>query len=188
VRTIVITGIVMGVISLIADPLWFINYPKMLLGYQGEGNVSSCSECSSVPMWISRWLFNSSLKQAAWIAIVLLVVLVVLFWVIRKLLLRSPELLVTSALLITLLVSPYLYNYDFILLLVPFAVLISSPGIVPKIVAVLSYLVPSLAIILYSRNGNITLNVVTILITFVLYLYARSQVDVPALTTYNTNN
>jgi hypothetical protein len=187
-RSIVVAGIAMGVVSLIADPLWFVNYPKMLLGYQDEGNVSSCSECSSVPIWMSRWLFNSSLKQAALIAIALLVVLLILFWLIRRSLLRSPELLVTSALLITLLASPYLYNYDFILLLVPFAVLVNSSGIAPKIVAVLSYLVPSLAIILYSRNGNITLNVVTILIAFVVYLHARSQVDVPARTTYNTNN
>lgn len=187
-RSIVITGIVMGVVSLIADPLWFVNYPKMLLGYQGEGNVSSCSECSSVPVWMSRWLFDGSLRQSAIIALVLLIVLMVLFWLIRKSLAKSPEVLVTSALLVTLLVSPYLYNYDFILLLVPFAVLTNSKGILPKIVVVLCYLIPSFAIILYSRNGNITLNAVTILITIVLYLHAKSQVDVPAVTTYNTNN
>lgn len=187
-RSIVITGIVMGVVSLIADPLWFINYPKMLLGYQGEGNVSSCSECSSVPVWMSRWLFDGSLRKAAIIALVLLIALMVLFWLIRKSLIKSPDVLVTSALLITLLVSPYLYNYDFILLLVPFAVLVNSKGILAKITVVLSYLIPSFAIILYSRNGNITLNAVTIIITIVLYLHAKSQVDVPAVTTYNTNN
>ena len=187
-RSIIIAGVGLSIISLITDPLWFVNYPKMLLGYQDEGNVSSCSECSSVPIWISRWLFNSSLKQAALIAVTLLVVLLVLFWLIRKSLLRSPELLVTSALLITLLVSPYLYNYDFILLLVPFAILVNTPGIVPKIVAVLSYLTPSFAIILYSRNGNITLNAATILIAFVVYFHARTQVDVHAPAPYNVNN
>jgi hypothetical protein len=187
-RSIVIAGIGLAIISLIADPLWFINYPKMLLGYQDEGNVSSCSECSSVPMWISRWLFNSSLKQAALIAIALLVALVILFWLTRKSLLKSPELLVTSALLITLLASPYLYNYDFILLLVPFAVLVSMKGIAPKIIVVLSYLIPSFAIILYSRDGNITLNAATILIAFVVYFHARTQVDVHAPAPYNVNN
>lgn len=29
-RSIVVTGAVLCVVSLIADPLWFINYPKML--------------------------------------------------------------------------------------------------------------------------------------------------------------
>jgi hypothetical protein len=187
-RSIVVTGVVVGVVSLIADPLWFINYPKMLLGYQGEGNVSSCSECSSVPVWMSRWLFDGTLKQAAIIAVVLLIALVILFWLIRKSLMRSPELLVTSALLVTLLVSPYLYNYDFILLLVPFAVLVGLPGIIPKIIAILSYLIPSFAIILYAREGNITLNAVTIVIAVLLYLHAKSQVDVPASAPYNVNN
>ena len=187
-RSIVVSGIGLSVISLVADPLWFINYPKMLLGYQGEGNVSSCSECSSVPVWLSRWLFDGSLKQAAIIAVILLIVLIILFWLIRKSLTKSPELLVTSALLVTLLVSPYLYNYDFILLLVPFAILVNSPGIFTKIVAALSYLIPSLAIIIYAREGNITLNAVTILIAFVVYVHARSQVDVPAPAPYNVNN
>ena len=184
-RSIVVTGAVMGIVSLIADPLWFINYPKMLLGYQDEGNVSSCSECSSVPVWLSRWLFDGSLKQAAIIAIVLFILLMVLFWTIRKSLIRSPELLLTSALLATLLISPYLYNYDFILLLVPFAILVNSTGVTPKLVAVFSYLIPSFAIIMYGRNGNISLNAVTIIITFVLYLRIRSQVDVPASASYN---
>ena len=187
-RSIVIAGVGLSVISLIADPLWFINYPKMLLGYQDEGNVSSCSECSSIPVWTSRWLYDGALKQAAFIAVILLIVLVILFWFTRKSLLSSPELLITSALLITLLASPYLYNYDFILLLVPFAVLVNMQGIAPKIVVVLGYLIPSFAIILYSRDGNITLNMATILITFVLYLRVRTQVDVPAFEPYNVNN
>ncbi|HKI54551.1 MAG TPA: glycosyltransferase family 87 protein [Anaerolineales bacterium] len=187
-RSIVVAGVGLSIISLIADPLWFINYPKMLLGYQGEGNVSSCSECSSIPVWTSRWLFDGSLKQAAIIAIILFIILMVLFWLIRGSLLRSPELLVTSSLLVTLLVSPYLYNYDFILLLVPFAVLANSSGIIPKIIVILDYLFPTIAIILYSRNGNITLNIVTIIIAAFLYLRARSQVDFPAPASYNGNN
>ena len=177
-RSIVVAGVGLSLISLIADPLWFVNYPGMLLGYQGEGNVSSCSECSSVPVWLSRWMFDGSLKQAAVIAIVLFIVLVVLFWFIRRSLLQSPDLLVTSALLVTLLVSPYLYNYDFILLLVPFAVLIGTQGVIPRIAAILSYLIPSFVIALYSREGNIVLNAATVLIAFGLYLHARSQVEV----------
>ncbi len=41
---------------------------------------------------LSRWLFDGSLKQAAIIAIILFIILMVLFWLIRKSLLRSPEL------------------------------------------------------------------------------------------------
>ena len=186
-RSIVILGVVLSILSLIADPLWFVNYPRMLLNYQGEGNVTSCSECTSVPVWLSRWLFDGSLGQAAVIAIILLVVLAIMLWSIRKSFVKSPELLVTSALLITLLVSPYLYNYDFILMLVPFAVILNSSGMIERIVILLCHLIPSAAIILYGREGNIILNTATVAITFVLYLRVRMQVDVPAPASYNTN-
>jgi hypothetical protein len=187
-RSIVAAGIALSAISLIADPLWFVNYPKMLSNYQGEGNVTTCSECASAPVWASRWLFEGSLRQASMIALVLLVALAMLFWLIRKPLMRSPEVLVASALLVTLLVSPYLYNYDFILLLVPFAVL-GAFGNIHKIVVALCHLIPSLAIVVHGRDGNITLNMVTILLTFGLYLRAkRIGIDVPASASYNANN
>lgn len=187
-RSILMAGVFLSIVSMIADPLWFINYPRMLLNYQGEGNVTSCSECASVPVWASRWLFDGSLEQAAVVAVILLIVFAFLLWFTRKSLLRSSELLVTSALMVTLLVSPYLYNYDFILLLVPFAVILSSSGMTEKIVLLLCYLVPSFAIVLHGRQGNIALNAATIVIAFILFLRARSQVDVPASGSYNTSN
>ena len=187
-RSTILAGVAMSIASLIADPLWFINYPKMLLNYQGEGNVTTCSECASVPVWTSRWLFDGSLKQASVIALILLITLVFLFWLNRKLIMKSPEVLVTSALLITLLVSPYLYNYDFILLLIPFAVL-GAFGNIEKIVVILSYLIPSLAILFYGRGGNITLNIVTIILTFLLYWRTwHAGIDFTSPASYNANN
>lgn len=187
-RSIVMGGVLLSIVSMIADPLWFINYPKMLLNYQGEGNVTTCSECASVPVWASRWLFDGSLQQAVAIAIILLAALAIVLWSSRKSFLYSPEYLVTSALMVTLLVSPYLYNYDFILLLVPFAVILNSSTMLEKIGILLSYLVPSLAIILFGREGNIALNAATVIVAFILFLRARSQVDVPARESYNTSN
>jgi hypothetical protein len=186
-RSIVMAGVGLSIVSLIADPLWFVNYPKMLLNYQGEGNVTACSECASVPVWTSRWLFDGSLAKATLIAVLLLIALTIVLWSIRKSLLKSPESLITSALLVTLLVSPYLYNYDFILLLVPLAVILNSSTVIEKIVVLSSYLIPSFAIILFGREGNIALNAATIVVAFILFLRAGSQVDVPAFGSYNTN-
>ena len=99
----------------------------------------------------------------------------------RAVLLKSPELLLTSALLITLLSSPYLYNYDFLLLLVPFAFLINTKSdFFQKIVVLVCYLIPTFAIAFYGRDGNISLLLVTVLIT--IFPYSKSKVDVPALT------
>ena len=181
-RFILIAGVFLFIIGFLADPVWPIRYPKMLLNYQNEGNVTACSECASLPVWLSRWFFDGSLARAATIALVLLIVLAGLFVLVRSSLLKSPAFLMMSALLITLLVSPYLYNYDFILLLVPFAVLVhekSDP--LQKVMVIGCYLVPTFAIAIYGRAGNISLILVTIVLTFLLYLHARKPgIDVPA--------
>ena len=91
-----------------------------------------------------------------WIAVALLILFVIAFYFMRSLL-RSHELLLSAALLVTLLVSPYLYNYDFLLLLVPFAVLTHKGNLLQKIAVLLCYLVPTFALIVYGRNGNISL-------------------------------
>ncbi len=149
----------------------------MLLNYQNEGNVTACSECASLPVWLSRWFFDGSLAKAMLIAAVLLVILVVIFLTTRNVLLKSPMLLLASALIITLVVSPYLYNYDFVLLLIPFAMLINSQSnIIQKIVVILCYLIPNFVIALLGRTGNISLIVVTIVMTALLYQRAKNSV------------
>jgi hypothetical protein len=160
----------------------------MLLGYQNEGNVSACSECASLPVWISRWFFDGSLTTAMWIAIVLLIFFIVAFILTRSLW-KPHELLLTAALLVTLLVSPYLYNYDFLMLLVPFAVLIPKSNLVEKIIVLLCYLIPTFALIIFGRNGNISLITVSIILLVLLYMRARIFViDFTLSEAYNTNN
>ena len=185
-RSIILAGIFLFAIGFIADPAWILNYPRMLLNYQDEGNVTSCSECANIPVFTSRWLFDGSLRRAALIAILMLVVLTAIFFTARKKMFQAPELLLTSALLITLLTSPYLYNYDFILLLVPFAIL-ARGSFVEKIVVLVCHLVPTIALALYGRTGNITLLIAAVLLALFIFLRARSQVDVSAVTAYNTN-
>jgi len=181
-RFILIAGILLFIAGFIADSAWPLSYPNMLLNYQNEGNVTACSECASLPVWLSRWFFDGSLTKAAVIAVALLIVLAVVFSSIRIALLKSPALLVTSALVVTLLVSPYLYNYDFILLLVPLAVLINSNrNFMLHIVVIICYLVPTFAIAFLGRSGNISLILVTVLIAFLLYFRVKeSSIDVPA--------
>jgi hypothetical protein len=181
-RSILVVGAILFAVGFLADPAWVVSYPTMLLSYQGEGNVASCSECASLPVFLSRWLFDGSLSRATMLTLVLLVILAGIFFTQKKTLMQSYELFLTSALLITLLVSPYLYNYDFILLLVPFAVLAHGSGMMQRIFVIACYLVPTIAILTFGRDGNISLLVVTILIAFVVFARAKnSGIDVPAL-------
>jgi hypothetical protein len=180
VRSIAIAGVFLLIVGFLADPMWIISYPKMLLSYQSEGNVTACSECASLPVWLSRWFFDGSLAIAAIIAFILLVVLVAMFLAIRHGLWKSSALLLTSALLITLFVSPYLYNYDFLLLLVPFAVLVNKSSLIEKIIVIICYLVPTFALLFFGRAGNISLIIVTIVLTALLYFrMKKSVIDFP---------
>jgi hypothetical protein len=188
IRPLVITALLLFVVSFVADPTWLVSYPKMLLGYQSEGNVATCSECASLPVWLSRAFVDGSLSAAAWIAIVSLCILVVVLSI-RRPLLRSHELLLSAALLTTLIASPYLYNYDFLLLLVPFAVLSAKSNLLQKVVILFCYLLPTLALILYGRNGNISLIVVSFAMLLLLYLrIGKPVIDVPGSAAYNTNH
>jgi len=193
-RSLLITSVILFVTGLIADPLWYIRYPKMLLGltsvnYGAGSDATLCVKCASLPVWASRWFLDGSLTTAAIVALVVLVVLSIVFFLVRSSLMEQPELFLNAALVMTLLVSPYLFNYDFIVLLIPFAVLLSGKsGLVEKIIVILCYLALTFAIAIYDRAGNISLLIVTIILTILIFLRAKSQVDVHALTAYNTNN
>jgi hypothetical protein len=181
-RSIFIAGIFLFIIGFLADPAWPISYPNMLLSYQNEGNVAACSECASLPVWLSRWFLDGSLGNAAIIAVVLLIALVLMLFSYQSTLLKSPALLSASTVVITLLVSPYLYNYDFMLLLVPFAILVNSNrDLASRIIILICLLFPTVAIALLGREGNIFLVLVTLLIAVLLFLRVKeSNIDVPA--------
>jgi hypothetical protein len=176
------------IIGFLADPAWIISYPKMLLSYQNEGNVAGCSECTSLPVWLSRWLLDGSLSNAGWIALALLVLFAILLYFLRSSF-QSHELLLSAALLVTLLVSPYLYNYDFLLLLVPFATLMRKSSFFPGIIILLCYLVPTFALIVYGRDGNISLLLVSFVMLILLFiLLKKTVIDVQAHAAYNIEN
>ncbi len=181
-RLVLSAAALLFILGSLADPAWVASYPRMLLNYQNEGNVSACSECASLPVWLSRWLFDGSLALAARIAVLLLILLAAVAFMNRRALLESPTLLLTSAVLVTLLVSPYLYNYDFLLLLVPFVVLVRRAEPVRIVIVFLCYLIPTFALLVWGRLGNIALLPVTmVLAALVLLDFSKPVIDVPVL-------
>jgi hypothetical protein len=181
-RLVLIAAALLSILGSLADPAWVASYPRMLLNYQNEGNVSACSECASLPVWLSRWLFDGSLALAARIAVLLLILLAAVTFLNRRALLASPMLLLASGVLVTLLVSPYLYNYDFLLLLVPFAVLVRRAKPDRIVIVFLCYLIPTIALLVWGRLGNIALLPVTMVLTALMLLDLRKPViDVPVL-------
>jgi hypothetical protein len=178
----VLCGLIVS--GFLADSQWISRYATMLLGYQNEGNVTSCSECISLPMLISRAMFDGSLRTAIMIAGLLLILVAVFYYLQRSVFMKSAVVFMTAASFAAMLVSPYFYNYDFILLLIPFAVLLEqtkSWGV--GIILGLCYLAPYLALGIYGRNGNAALIVITLILYGLFYLQAKGQtgaIDVPA--------
>jgi len=180
------TGGFLFLVGFTADTSWPLDYINSLLHYRGLGHITTCSECVNISIWLSRSISGElSLSQAGTIASLMLIALLVILYLIRAKLFRSPSLLLTSALMVTIIASPYLYNYDFILLLIPFALLLNTP--VEKIFTALCYLAPTFALILYGRDGNNSLLIVSIIIAVLLYLRIL-QVDVHAPEPYNVSN
>ena len=104
----------------------------------------------------------------------LFVVLILLFGLIRSRLLKSPDYLLNVSILIVLLANPHLYNYDFILLLIPFALLAEvSRSWFEQIVLILLYLFPFFAIVKFGRSiGDPSLLFVTLLLAVLIFIHA----------------
>jgi hypothetical protein len=167
-------------LGFLADPHWISGYAGLLLGYQNEGNVTSCSECISLPMLISRGLFDGSLRTAILVGAGLLILIAFFYYRHRFLLLKSPLIFMCGGVFVVLLVSPYFYNYDFILLLIPFLfVLKETRSRAVSVLLGLCYLAPYFALGLYGRDGNIALIAIT-LILFTLFHLQIKAIDVPA--------
>jgi hypothetical protein len=173
------------VIGLIADPLWYVDYPRSFLTYQTGTDIASCAACDSLPAWLTgQFIPNATLSQMTLVGAIIFILLVILFCLLGLRLLKSADYLLNVSILITLLAIPHLYNYDFILLLAPFALLgEESHTWLERIGLIVLYLLPFFAILMLGRsNGDPSLLLVTLILAALIYLHTRSlsQLDVSA--------
>ena len=84
-----------------------------------------------------------------------------------------------------LLVNPYLLNYDFVLLLVPFFVLMKQHRtIIEYLLLVFAYLLPLISLDFLGRQGN-SLFLVSTLILLLVFYHDTLQLDVSHGPAYN---
>ena len=109
-------GAFLFAIGFLASPAWPLDYFHSLTGFK---DVSQCHQCVSPSMALAG-LAGGGLDQAVWISAIL-AILAVVWWVRNwRKITADADRLVTAGILSTFLVSPYLQNYDYLLLLVPF--------------------------------------------------------------------
>ena len=129
-------------------------------------------------------LFGWGFNQAVWIALgifVFLGLLIVSQW---KVLTLDARRLAGTAVLVVLLVSPYLQNYDYVLLLVPLFILAGDARGPDWCWLALVYILPFLGFGIFGIPGQVSL-VFSALITFMLFMNAMPKLDVSGTAAYN---
>jgi hypothetical protein len=169
-RATIFTGAFLFVVGFLADPLWPLHYLYSLVEFRSIEAVSSCDLCASMPVILSNLTGSGGIRLPFWLAGGLLSTFVWLLYKQGQKVFLSPTWLVAALSLVTLLSSPYLLNYDFLLLLLPLFFLIDRAGTWWEwslIGAV--YLIPWLGLGLFGRQGNITLILSALLLAGWLY-------------------
>jgi hypothetical protein len=170
-------AIFLSIIGFIADPVWPLNYIKSLENYREISGVISCGICASFPVMIVELVTDQgNVFQGALVSVFLTAGFAGLFiWQFQNRL-RDITLLIVLSIAFTLLVSPYLLSYDFVLLLVMFIVVYEQEhSRLGRLVLIGAYILPWM-ILTIGRKGNYLLIISTLSL---LYLFWVSQMRNP---------
>lgn len=181
-----IAGALLFAFGFFADRAWPLNYFHSLLAFRQDPGVSSCELCASLPVALARFFSGkSSLAPAPFIGLIIFLALSIWWSLTRAAILKQPAWLMAFAVIITLLASPYLLNYDFVLLLLPFYFLAgqnNKPADWLFITA--AYVTPFISVGLLGRYGNLGFSLSAILSLAILYRLSR-QLDGSPDAAYN---
>jgi hypothetical protein len=123
----------------LATRAWPLAYYHSLIGFQGD--ISRCMQCNNAAMDLASGL-GAGFDQLLWFAGALLILISTwLVWQWRGLTSR-PGWLVSAAVLATLFASPYLLNYDYVLLLLPFLLAAETESALEWTALAIAYLLP----------------------------------------------
>lgn len=182
-RAMALTALLAGflaIFGLLADSRWPLAYLDSLLRYQAIPGVQSCGLCASLPVGLMRLVTGqANTGQAAFLSILLgLGLLGLLLGRFRQKPVEPPGLMSLAA-VFTLLIDPYLLNYDYLLLLVPLGFLAGQVRSLTERAALLTaYLLPWAALAL-GREGNPLLAVSAVLALMLLWQNAFLIEDTP---------
>lgn len=150
-------GAILFGLGFLASANWPVDYVRSLTAFGSLGGVSACTQCVSLSTALVRTA-GGGLQAALWISVGIAVLCCgwsVLRW---RHVASTPSGLVAAGILIIMLVSPYLLNYDYVLLLVPFIELArGARSALEWIGVVLAYAVPVFGLGLLGTAGNVSL-------------------------------
>ena len=167
----IIVAIFLLLIGFVADPVWPLNYIKSLGDYREISGVISCDLCASLPVMIIEMVTDQgNVFQGALISVFLAVGLAgLLIWHFRYRL-REITLLIVLSTAFTLLISPYLLSYDFVLLLVLFIVVYDlEHSTFSRLVLIAAYILPWMILVI-GRKGNYLMLVSTLSLLILIWI------------------
>ena len=161
-----LTGAFLFIIGFLADSAWPLNYFHSIVEYGQISGVQSCKICASLPVALASWFGVQGIHSAFWIGgILLLFVSGLLVW--KGSLWKLSDGIVVGTTFVTLLASPYLLNYDFVLLLIP---LIFLTGQIKTrldwLFVGMGYFLPMLGVVFLGRQGNVMLILAAVILVF----------------------
>lgn len=181
-----VSGIVLFLIGFFADIAWPVNYIHSLLAFRQNSGVASCELCASLPVAITSFISGeSSLAPAPFIGLAIFLIIVIWWGIARREIIKHPVWLMAIAVIITLLASPYLLNYDFVLLLLPLYFLAGqNNNTADWLLVIAAYIIPFISIGFLGRHGNLGFSLSAILLLAILYRRVR-QLDGSPDAAYN---
>jgi alpha-1,2-mannosyltransferase len=182
-----VVGVALFLSGFLADRAWPVNYLRSLLAYRTDAGVATCGLCASLPALVANQIPGASgLNLALVISGVVLVLLIALWFARGRPPVGQPLELVAGSTLVILLASPYLLNYDFVLLLVPMAILARGrPTPTGWLALASAYVLPFIALGFWGRQGNFVFPLCAAILLFLLYQHQTRLLDVSPSAAYN---
>jgi hypothetical protein len=160
----ILGGMILAIVGFLADPAWPLSYLQSLGRYRDIPGVQTCGLCASLSVALVRVATGqSNTGTAAWVSLVLAMGIVILLLWRYQIYLKDPTALMVLSAILTLLLDPYLLNYDYVLLLIPLLWLVRRERL-----AALAYFIPWAALAL-GRDGNVLLPVAALLLLTILW-------------------
>lgn len=173
-RAVAVAGAFLFGIGFLADQIWPLNYINALTEYRAIESVARCDICASAPVMVSNLIGSGGTQLPFLLAGGLLLVFVWILYRHGQDLFLSLDWLLAEFALITLLASPYLLNYDFILLLIPLFLIAGQARTWSEWILVgFTYVIPWLGLGLFGRQGNVTLVISALFLT--VWLFTRTE-------------
>lgn len=173
---VLITALVLFAAGFLASPQWPTAYLQSLGGFRSVSGVAACEQCVSLSTSLAR-LFGGGLNQALWISGVIALLLAAWLTIRWRAVSATAGSLMAAGILATLLASPYLLNYDYLLLLMPFIELARDKLPVTGRVALgIAYVLPFISLGIWGTAGNVSMIIsACILLGIALALYRQAN-------------